>query len=396
VRGIGPIFQQRLWRKFGSLQAAWHAPRAELASLEGLGPRSLQRLVESRSQLDPVRFYQQHQAHNPHFCTPVDGDYPLQLLALPDPPPVLYVRGQASMLATLTQQRAVAIVGTRSPSNYGLRWTEALTRALVGQGYWVVSGLAEGIDTKAHQSCLAAGGTTVAILGTGVDRVYPACNYDLARAIAHSGLHLSEYPAGTAPNRLHFPRRNRIVAGLCQAVLVLEAPARSGALITAHLANDYGREVFALPGSLDNANSLGCLELINQGAQLILGEAQLLERLAALPRFDPACPGALGVGEIVPGQIPAPPRPAPVQLNLSAAAAPSLANADLAPIQATVLQELRSLVILDGAESITLERLALHMASPVHTISAALLQLELKDLVLQLPGMTYRPQGNPR
>ncbi|WP_088892755.1 DNA-processing protein DprA [Leptolyngbya ohadii] len=283
ISGVGAILLRRLHIHFGSLAAAWSANPEELQMIEGVGWQTAESIAAVRSSLDPESLLRQHEQENPRFWTPADPDYPQLLLETPDPPPVLYYWGRVEPLENQGQTPCIAIVGTRNPSDYGRRWTRRIATALCEAGYTVVSGLADGIDTIAHHACLNAEGRTIAVLGTGVDVVYPWRNKELARQVRQHGLLLSEYPAGTQPDRVHFPRRNRIIAGLSRVTLVLEAPQKSGALITARLANEYGRDVYVLPNSLDNPNARGCLDLLNQGAALILGEAELLDSLASLP-----------------------------------------------------------------------------------------------------------------
>lgn len=285
IAGVGAILLRRLHLHFGSLAAAWCASCEELQAIEGVGWQTAELIGAARSSIDPHSLLQQHEQENLCFWTPADADYPRLLLETADPPPILYYWGDVDRLENQGQAPCIAIVGTRSPSEYGKRWTRRIAIALTKAGYTVVSGLADGVDTIAHHACLDAGGRTIAVLGTGVDVIYPWRNKELARRVTKQGLLLSEYPAGTQPDRVHFPRRNRIIAALCRVTLVLEAPQKSGALITARLANEYGRDVYVLPNSLDNPRGRGCLELINQGAAVILGEAELLENLASLPQF---------------------------------------------------------------------------------------------------------------
>lgn len=289
IAGVGAILLRRLHLHFGSLAAAWFAPAENLQAIEGVGWQTAESIGAARSALDPHNLLQQHEQENPCFWTPADAGYPRLLLEMADPPPILYYRGTVDLIENQGQTPCIAIVGTRSPSEYGKRWTRRITTALIEAGYTIVSGLADGIDTIAHHACLEAGGRTIAVMGTGVDVVYPWRNKELACRVIEHGLLLSEYPAGTQPDRVHFPRRNRIIAGLCRATLVLEAPQKSGALITARLANEYGRDVYVLPNSLDNSRARGCLELLNQGAALILGETELLENLASLPQLVSSC-----------------------------------------------------------------------------------------------------------
>ena len=252
--------------------------------MEGFGDQTLEKVVKQRSQLHPEKFHTLHHQENPYFWTPADAEYPRLLLETPSPPAVLYYQGEVELQENLGHKPLVAIVGTRQPSEYGIRWTRQISMALAKNGFTVVSGLAAGIDTESHAATMKAGGRTLAVLGTGVDVVYPQSNRGLYKQILTQGLVLSEYPAKTPPDRTHFPRRNRIIAGLSRAVLVMEAPIKSGALITAHYANDFGRDVYVLPGRVDDYPSQGCLKLLSQGAGLILKELdELLKMLGAIP-----------------------------------------------------------------------------------------------------------------
>jgi DNA processing protein len=357
VPGIGPVLLKRLLAHFGHLEAAWAADVKALAAIEGIGLQTAMAIAAERDKLDPVTLLKTHEQQNPHFLTPADLHYPQLLFEVGDPPPVLYYRGQQSLLPELQWRSAIALVGTREPSEYGRRWTRKLSTALSQNGFLVISGLADGIDAEAHRSCVEVSGKTIAVLGTGVDIVYPTINRRLYEQVLQTGLALSEYPTGTQPDRSHFPRRNRIVAALSRAVLVIEAPIKSGALITAHLAHDYGRDVYALPGSLDNFKSKGCLALIHKGAKLILGEAELLEMLGNLPKVaDQSQPETL--------QLPL--------LEL---------GSDLLKIQ-QIIQASDSSVPFD----LIVEKAGLETAA----VSSTLLQLELLGLVEQLPGMHYR------
>ena len=263
---------------------------------------------------------------------------------------------------------SVAIVGTREPSDYGQRWTRRLVQQLVSHDVIVVSGLASGIDRHAHGQALDSQGLTIAVLGTGVDRSYPWNNRALQDRIAQEGLLLSEHPNDTPPDRTHFPRRNRIIAGLSRATVVTEAPLRSGALITARLANDYGREVYALPGSLDNPASLGCLDLIRQGAQMIWDDTTLIRDLGQIPQLD--APPLQALSSRAPAVFPPSPSPAP---------------ANLSPDLATVLAAITP-------EPITLDYLVQSLHWPTGDILSSLLHLELEGLIAQTPpgSQTYQ------
>lgn len=356
ISGIGPVLLRRLHAHFGTLAAAWQAGRAALLEVEGFGSQTVEVILAQRKQIDPAQLLSAHTQENPHFWTPGDSsEYPRLMLETPSPAPVLYYRGQVQLEENQGIKPLVGIVGTRNPSDYGRRWTRKISAALARNGFTIVSGLAEGIDTEAHQACLEAGGRTIAVLGTGVDIVYPPRNQDLYQQILAQGLVLSEFPSSTPPDRAHFPRRNRIIAGISRAILVMEAPTKSGALITARFANEFGRDVYVLPGSLDNARSLGCLGLISKGASVILGEGHLLEMLGAMPQLDP-------VETPQEEQLPLPNLPAELGQVLNAIA----------------------------SESMPFDLIVQQTGYSTGTVSSALLQLELMGLVSQLPGMRYQ------
>lgn len=355
ISGIGPVLLRRLQQHFGTLAAAWSAHPTELGQVEGFGRQTIEVVVALRSRIHPEELLGQHEQQNPNFWTPQEADYPRLLLEIPSPPPLLYYRGQVQLQENQGIKPLVGIVGTRNASDYGRRWTRKISATLARNGFTVVSGLADGIDTEAHHSCLEAGGRTLAVLGTGVDVVYPPRNRELYNQILNQGLVLSEYPAKTPPDRAHFPPRNRIIAGLSRAVLVMEAPTRSGALITARFANDYGRDVYVLPGSLDNPRSLGCLGLLNTGAQVILSESHLLEMLGAMPQLDQAEPARTVEQRSLP----------------------------MSPELKQVLQAI-------ALESIPFDLIVQQTGMSAGSVSSALLQLELMGLVSQLPGMRYQ------
>ena len=218
----------------------------------------------------------QDEAH--HRITPLDDAWPALLQQIPGPPDTLYVNGNPELL----HLPALAIVGSRNPTDGGERNAFEFARHLGGAGFCIVSGLAQGIDAAAHRGALAAGAPTVAFLGHGIDRVYPAVNRKLAHQVAASGALVSEFPLGTHPQRNLFPQRNRLISGLCLGTLVIEAARRSGSLITARLAGEQGREVFALPGSIHNPMSRGCHQLIRQGAKLVETADDIIAELAPI------------------------------------------------------------------------------------------------------------------
>ena len=362
MNGVGSISIQRLKQHFQTLETAWKATANELIQVDGFGKQTVEKIIQQRSQFNPEEFLEQHTVKNPNFWTPADSDYPRLLLEIPTFPPVLYYRGIVELQENQGITPIVAIVGTRTPTEYGRRWTRKISITLTRRGFTIVSGMAAGIDTEAHRSCLEVGGRTMAVLGTGVDIVYPKENRQLCERVMNQGLLISEYPAGTKPNPRHFPQRNRIIAGLSRATFVMEAPQKSGALITAHVANEFCRDVYVLPGRLDDENSQGCLKLINGGASMIpVDLEELLEQLGAMPPLD--TPQQLSLFDTQPE----PPKPLP----------------DLDPELTQVLQVLTS-------EATAFDQIIVHVNLEAGNVSAALLQLELFGFVEQLPGMRYR------
>lgn len=275
VRGIGPARLQMLLERFGDVETAWQAAPLDLARA-GLDRKSLQNLLTARSKLSLDAEMERIERAGAHVLTLLDNGYPRLLRQINLPPPVLYVKGQILP----EDEFAVAIVGTRHAKAYGLEITRYLAGDLARNHVTVVSGLARGIDAQAHQTALEAGGRTIAVLGSGIDVIYPYENTSLARSIAAAGAVISEYPLGTQPERGNFPPRNRIISGLSLGTLVTQAGEGSGALITAYYALEQGREVFAVPGSALDRASGGTNKLIQQGeAKLVLRAQDVLEEL---------------------------------------------------------------------------------------------------------------------
>lgn len=223
---------------------------------------------------------------NNYALTFNDPNYPAQLKEIADPPPLLFVRGNPFLLA----QAQLAIVGSRNPSSLGIDTAFEFAKTLSTHGFVITSGLALGIDAASHRGALAAGGFTIAVAGTGLDRVYPAKHKDLATEIVNTGAIISEFPPGTTAKANHFPRRNRIISGLCQGLLVVEAAKESGSLITAKMALEQNREVFAIPGSIHNPLARGCNALIRQGAKLVETTQDILEELHQYYQVDNSYP----------------------------------------------------------------------------------------------------------
>ncbi len=278
VPGIGPGRIRLLLTHFGSAQAVFTASTTRLQQLPGVGPQLAHQIASFRA--EPVLRDQLQRAvrAHAHLYTLQDERFPYLLKHIDDPPAFLWLRGRLLP----DDKQAIAIVGTRRASAYGKRLATYFARELARQGFTIVSGLAYGIDAAAHQGALAAGGRTLAVLGSGVDRIYPSSHHRLAQAIMKQGALLSEYPLGTPPDAPNFPRRNRIIAGLSLGTLVVEAYETGGALITARLALDYNREVFALPGPADAPTSAGCHQLIQQGvARLVTSPDDILAEIAS-------------------------------------------------------------------------------------------------------------------
>jgi DNA processing protein len=273
VPGIGGEARRALLKAFGLPQAIFEASLPALGTVidSGLAERLLGH--ECGAEVEAALAWAEQPGNR--LLTLADADYPQSLLSADDPPVLLYAKGDTATL----NRPMLAVVGSRNATAQGLRDAEAFAHALGDAGLTIVSGLALGIDAAAHRGGLATAAGTVAVIGTGADRLYPARNQALARAIAEKGAVLSEFPLGTPPLASNFPRRNRIIAGLGLGCLVVEAAPRSGSLITARLAAESGREVFAIPGSIHSPLSHGCHQLIRQGAKLVESAQDILEEL---------------------------------------------------------------------------------------------------------------------
>ncbi len=275
VQGIGPVKTRALVEHFGSLGAAWTASASSLQQA-GLDKRALKNVVEARAQLDLEREWARVQKSGAQLLTWNDDEYPVRLKEIEDAPPALYVRGELSSADAF----AVAMVGTRLATAYGKEVARTLAGELARNHVTIVSGLARGIDLIAHQSALEAGGRTLAVLGSGVDIIYPPEARALSEEIMQHGALISEYPLGTQPEANNFPPRNRIISGMSLGVIVVEAGLESGALITAAFALDQARDVFAVPGNIFNKSSQGTNRLIARGeAKLITRVEDVLEEL---------------------------------------------------------------------------------------------------------------------
>ncbi len=290
IPGIGGETQRKLLAAFGLPEAIFAAGR--LATRAVAGDRA-----DLLFDFDPAESVDRSMAWaaqpGQHIVTLADAEYPKALLEIADPPCLLYVRGNPGLLG----KRGLAVVGSRNATPQGVQTAENFAKALAGKGLAIISGLALGIDAAAHRGALAAGGETIAVIGTGADRLYPARNRELALAIAEHGAIVSEFPLGTPAIAANFPRRNRIISGLSRGVLVVEAAPESGSLITARLAAEQGREVFAIPGSIHSPVARGCHKLIKQGAKLVETAQDILEEFGNYPEASDIGSSTLLAGE---------------------------------------------------------------------------------------------------
>lgn len=274
VPEIGPKRLSHLLNRFGDLALAWTASETRLCEA-GLDRQPVENLLRVRRQLNLDAEMAKIEKAGARLLTLADENYPALLKKIPDAPTVLYVRGQLAP----EDDHALSIVGTRRATSYGRDAAYHFAKQLAAQGITIISGLAHGVDSAAHRGALDGGGRTLAVLGCGIDRIYPADNQKLADDILRHGAIISEFPVGTPPDGRNFPRRNRIISGLALGVLVVEAPEKSGALITTTTAAEQGREVFAVPGNIFNPMSGGTNRLIQDGAKLVMAVEDILEEL---------------------------------------------------------------------------------------------------------------------
>jgi len=272
IREITPRIFEKLLEKLGTAEKIWKTKEKDL---EALDPNLTPKIIDLRKRIDPKKLLSDLLKKGIKILTIGDKDYPKLLKEIADPPFLLYIKGEIKS----QDDFSLAVVGSRRPTSYGREVTESLTRALVFEGFTVVSGMARGIDSVAHKTVLEAGGRTIAVLGSGIDVIYPPENEKLYEEIAQNGAVVSEFPPGTQPVPYNFPQRNRIIAGLSLGVLVTEAAEKSGALITAGFAGEAGREVFAVPGPIYSKLSAGTSGLIKDGAKLVYKVQDILEEL---------------------------------------------------------------------------------------------------------------------
>ena len=286
IPNVGPIRVRRMLDTFETPQAILTASKAQVQTVQGIGPELADRIVTWERTIDLERELRRIDELGLTIVTLGDDDYPPTLKEIYDPPLVLYVKGTLSA----SDRQGLAVVGSRKCTHYGLSAAKKLSFQLAHAGVTIISGLARGIDTAAHEGALAANGRTIAVIGSGHGKLYPPENAELAERISQSGAVVSEFPVDYPPDKQSFPLRNRIVSGWSFGVLVVEAAGRSGALITANQAAEQGRSVYAVPGPIDRPSSLGANRLIQQGAKLVLDGGDILEDLETLFTLAPSSP----------------------------------------------------------------------------------------------------------
>lgn len=357
TEGIGPILTRRLIEAAGGAEPACDATLTLLQSIDGIGAAKARAIRESlaRTAEEALAELNRAQEIGVSICCPDDDIYPNLLHSIPDPPSVLYVKGSLQP----RDLNAMAIVGSRRCSFYGREQSERFAALLAGSGFTVISGGARGIDSAAHRGAMShPHGRTIAVLGCGIDLIYPPENESLFRQIADRGAVISEYPIGTPPVPENFPRRNRIVSGMSRGVLVIEADERSGALITARQAcDDHGRPVFALPGRVSDRMSIGPHQLIRDGATLVTKLEDILDELGPLPEL---------ANEVT-----------------------EHAEAETAPEPAGLSEQQQSILLGIDSEPTSVDLIVERTTFPVHIVLKELTFLSLKGAVRRVDGQTY-------
>jgi len=352
VAGIGNLLFKRLMDRFSLPQQVFQAAAEELQLVEGMSPRLARSIRQHRMPDSVRRDFDLAMAKGFSIITLADDDYPRLLHEIPDPPPYLYVSGSLR-----DDPKPLAVVGSRNATRYGILTTRTLCTDLAALGFTIVSGMAKGIDTAAHEGALTGAGRTIAVLGSGLENIYPPENRKLAGRIAQNGAVVSEFSPLAGPDAHHFPVRNRIISGMAYGTVIVEATRRSGSLITARLAAEQGRDVFAVPGSIQSFKSTGTHGLIKQGAKLVEHARDIVEELPHL--FGP------------------PPAPAKMSAKPTPARLPEL-SAEEAGVYGIL--EPYPLYIDDIGRKLSMEP---------GKIAGILLKLELLGLVQQLPGKYF-------
>ena len=345
VSGIGPAKIQALLGYFGSLEKAWNATDSQLRDI-GFDARAIQSLNETRQNFDLDQYARRVESSGVSVVTWGSPEYPELLREIPAAPPLVFLRGQLEPI----DRWAVAVVGTRRLTAYGRQVTHDLVAGLVSNGITIISGLARGIDAVAHRTAIEGGGRTIAVMASGIDKIYPPEHRDLAREIvAGHGALVTDYPFGAEPESNHFPARNRLISGLSLGVIVIEAGERSGALITARFALEQNREVFAVPGNIHSPVSVGTNRLIQQGGKLVMRVEDVLE-----------------------------------ELNLK-----MVAEQAVAQIMLPETAEEAALIAQLSSQPVHVDELGRLTSMPMSLISSTLTMMELKGMVQQVGGMNY-------
>lgn len=347
---VGPVRVRKLLQHFGSPERILTAKSSEIIQIDGFGINQAEAIASWESQIDLAGELKKIRDRDLTLLTQEDELYPTLLREIHDPPVLLYVWGQL----TKRDHNAIGIVGSRHATHYGLSATKKLGFQIAYAGYTVVSGLARGIDTTAHEAALAAKGRTIAIIGSGIGKLYPPENMALAERIAQNGAVVSEYPVDRIADKQTFPYRNRVVSGWSCGLIVVEAPLRSGSLITAQQAAEQGRTVYAVPGPIDKPTSAGCNRLIQQGAKLIMDGGDVLDDLMTLFPTAPSAP----------------------KTEQSRPATPL-----------TLDEEILYQAI--GTEESHINDITTASGLTTATVSATLMRLEMKRLIRALPGRRY-------
>ena len=352
VEHVGPVRVRQLLEHFGEAPAILRASRQQLHQVRGIGADTADAIAAWEKTVDLAGELKRIADFGCHVLTQTDEEYPESLRHIYDPPILLYVKGRL----TAKDKNSVAMVGSRQTTHYGLEVARKLAYQLAYVGVTVVSGGARGIDTAAHQGALTAKGRTVAVLGTGINIIFPPENVELFERIANNGAVITQFPFNRNADKQSFPIRNRIVAGMTLGTVVVEAALTSGALITANFATEYGRQIFAVPGRIDSPRSKGCHELIKKGAKLCEGAEDILSEFEYLfPASNrPPAPNETGV-------------------------LPTIA---LSENEQKVYDAL-------SREEISIDEVIRHSGLPSSAVSVALLGLEMKRLVKQLPGKMF-------
>ncbi|MEA3494172.1 MAG: DNA-processing protein DprA [Candidatus Margulisiibacteriota bacterium] len=352
IEKVGPVTIKKLWEHFGSIENAWEANAENILQVEGINKNAAEAFIQNRNKIDLNQELEAIRKSDIKVLTLEDKNYPTTLKNIYAPPPVLYLKGSLQK----QDEKAIAIVGTRRASRYGKEIAKKLAYELSSMGFTIVSGMAAGIDTVAHQGALEAGGRTLAIFGTGVDVIYPRSNKELSEQISSSGALISEFPIGADPDKGSFPRRNRVISGLSMGTIVIEGDYTSGAMITAKCALDQGREVFAVPGNVEIDQSKGPHWLIKNGAKLVETVDDVLEELNMVR---------------------------PVMTNDKLKMTNECRN------YSELSDEQKKIVEVLSLEPKHIDRIVIETSLAISQVSSLLMMLEVKKIIRQLPGKMF-------